>query len=53
MQKLLNRSKDLNYSLTGFNGRSDYGPFIAEGVDIPGKYMTPFNMHNNNIIIAS
>lgn len=28
-------SKDLSYALKEFNGRSDYGPFIAEGIDIP------------------
>ena len=24
--------------MKGFNGRSDYGPFIAEGIDIPGIF---------------
>ena len=32
-------SKDLSYALKEFNGRSDYGPFIAEGIDIPGTYI--------------
>lgn len=31
------RALDLPYQLTDFNGRSDYGPFIEPGVDIPGK----------------
>ena len=30
------RSQDLNFILKSFNGRSDYGPFIEEGIDIPG-----------------
>lgn len=39
---LPNRSKELNYSLTPFTGRSDYGPFIEKGVDIPGMLKTVF-----------
>ena len=31
------RSLGLFSQLVPFNGRSDYGPFIAEGVDIPGE----------------
>jgi len=31
------RSQSLPYELTGFNGCSDYGPFIA--VNIPGEHM--------------
>lgn len=30
------RSQDLNFTLKSFDGRSDYGPFIEEGIDIPG-----------------
>ncbi len=37
MTLFYNREQKFNYSLKAFNGRSDYGPFIAEGVDIPGK----------------
>ncbi len=32
------RSQSLLYVLAPFTGRSDYGPFIAEGTDIPGMH---------------
>lgn len=34
----LYRSEGLSYKLAPFTGRSDYGPFIAEGTDIPGMH---------------
>ena len=30
------RSQNLLYTLAPFTGRSDYGPFIEKGVNIPG-----------------
>ena len=34
----LYRSEGLSYTLAPFTGRSDYGPFIAEGTNIPGMH---------------
>ena len=36
----LHRSEGLSYVLAPFTGRSDYGPFIAEGTDIPGMRLS-------------
>ena len=42
-------AQDLDFSLKAFNGRSDYGPFIAEGVDIPGTSRSS----NSGTIVAT
>ena len=36
----LPRSQSLSYRLKEFNGRSDYGPFIEPGVDVPGRVVS-------------
>lgn len=44
------RSRDLEYDLKEFDGRSDYGPFIAAGVDIPGIFIYIYVVAHNNIV---
>jgi hypothetical protein len=38
MHVWLYRSEVLSYTLAPFTGRSDYGPFIEAGTDIPGMH---------------
>jgi len=42
------RSKDLKFSATSFDGRSDYGPFIAVGIPAGGLFSGAEGIKDNN-----